>query len=101
MLELTYEVEDQVEDPKAAVALDKDHALVIDLGIRNLVTAISTRPGVPPLLVKGGVVKSINQWYNKRVANLLDTGHDSVIALLLSRLCSPFSCYNLGLKFSG
>ena len=82
MLELTYEVEDQVEDPKAAVALDKDHALVIDLGIRNLVTAISTRPGVPPLLVKGGVVKSINQWYNKRVANLLDTGHDSVIALL-------------------
>ncbi|MHA2094955.1 MAG: RNA-guided endonuclease InsQ/TnpB family protein [Candidatus Hodarchaeales archaeon] len=38
-------------------------AMGIDLGLTNLVT---TSDG---LLVKGGVVKTINQWYNKRLAH--------------------------------
>ncbi len=38
-------------------------ALGIDLGLTNLVT---TSDG---LLVKGGVVKTINQWYNKQLAH--------------------------------
>ena len=57
---------------------DPPRAIGIDLGITNLV---ATSDG---LIVKGGVVKTINQWYNKQLAyyktlakkyNQLDSSH--------------------------
>ena len=40
----------------------------IDLGINNLLTIVSNVPTLKPLLIKGKVIKSINQRYNKRKA---------------------------------
>ncbi|KRE97709.1 transposase [Paenibacillus sp. Soil766] len=44
--------------------LDKEHVLAIDLGVDNLATIV-TSTGSKPVLVKGKVVKAINQYYNK------------------------------------
>ncbi len=41
----------------------------IDLGLRNIVT-IGNNIGEQPIVIKGGVLKSINQFYNKRRAEL-------------------------------
>ena len=43
--------------------LDKDNALAIDLGINNLVTAVSSKGS--SFIIDGRRLKSINQWYNK------------------------------------
>ena len=42
----------------------------IDFGVENL-AAITNNIGEPFLLFKGGVVKSANQWYNKRMAEIV------------------------------
>ena len=47
--------------------LNENHALGIDLGLNNIVTA-SDNIGNKPLIIKGGVVKSINQFYNKQLS---------------------------------
>ncbi|NVM31574.1 MAG: IS200/IS605 family element transposase accessory protein TnpB [Candidatus Helarchaeota archaeon] len=49
--------------------LPKNRILTIDLGLNNLVTAVNNA-GLPPFVIKGGVVKSINQFYNKERARL-------------------------------
>lgn len=41
----------------------------IDLGLRNIVT-IGNNISIQPIVIKGGVLKSINQYYNKRRAEL-------------------------------
>ena len=42
----------------------------IDLGVNNLVTVATNIRGVDPIVVKGGIAKSWNQWYNKESARL-------------------------------
>lgn len=42
----------------------------IDIGLNNLATLTSNKPGFTPLLVNGRPVKSVNQYYNKRKAEL-------------------------------
>ena len=49
--------------------LNKDKIIAIDLGVRNLITAINNN-GLNPFVIKGGVVKSINQYYNKEKARI-------------------------------
>jgi putative transposase len=39
----------------------------VDLGLNNLMAATSNHPGVKPLLINGRPLKSINQFFNKRV----------------------------------
>jgi IS605 OrfB family transposase len=58
ILELVYEVE-----PASKLCSSTFSKVIgLDLGVNNLVTSSDG------LLVKGGVVKSINQWYNKQLA---------------------------------
>jgi putative transposase len=49
-----------------------NHELVagIDIGLNNLATLTSNKPGFTPLLVNGRPLKSINQFFNKRKATL-------------------------------
>ncbi|MHA1917543.1 MAG: RNA-guided endonuclease InsQ/TnpB family protein [Candidatus Ranarchaeia archaeon] len=47
--------------------LDKNNVMGVDLGLTNIVT-ISDNKGEQPLIIKGGVLKSINQYYNKKLA---------------------------------
>ncbi|MCU0492377.1 MAG: transposase [Chloroflexaceae bacterium] len=42
----------------------------LDLGINNLVTIAANTPGFIPVTVNGRPLKAINQWYNKRRAQL-------------------------------
>lgn len=42
----------------------------IDMGMNNLVALTSNKPGFRPVLVNGRPVKSVNQFYNKRRAEL-------------------------------
>jgi putative transposase len=51
---------------------DLDLALVagVDLGVNNLATIASNQPGFVPLLVNGRPLKALNQWYDKRRAQL-------------------------------
>lgn len=48
---------------------DRNRVATIDFGLRNIVT-IANNVGEQPIVVKGGVMKSINQFYNKRKAEL-------------------------------
>ncbi len=49
--------------------LNKDNVIAIDLGVRNLITMVNNN-GLKPFVIKGGVVKSINQYYNKERARI-------------------------------
>ena len=60
-IELIYNYE-----PKD-LSLDKNNILGIDLGLTNIVTT-SDNQGGQPLIIKGGVLKSINQFYNKELS---------------------------------
>lgn len=48
--------------------LNKSNALALDLGINNLVTAVSSKG--KSFIIDGKRLKSINQWYNKENARL-------------------------------
>lgn len=48
--------------------LNPNHALALDLGINNLVTAVSSKGN--SFIIDGKKLKSINQWYNKENARL-------------------------------
>jgi putative transposase len=47
--------------------LDKDRVIGIDLGLNNIITMVNNA-GQPPVVIKGGKVKAINQFYNKQLA---------------------------------
>ncbi len=49
--------------------LDKDRIIGIDLGVSNIATIVNNA-GLKPTIIKGGIVKFINQFYNKRIAEL-------------------------------
>ena len=50
--------------------LDKDRYLALDLGVNNLVTAVENR-NVQPFIISGRIVKSVNQFWNKKRAKLM------------------------------
>ena len=98
----------------------------VDTGLNNL-AAVANNAGAVPFLIKGGAVKSINQWYNKRRAQLVSSmarGKDSsghgcssraLDALLRKRsymlddffykaahfICRKASAYGIGLIIAG
>ena len=79
VVELTYQSEKEEKDLSKCVSFDSNEALFCDLGLDNFATFVSTKPGVRPFLIKGKVLKSINQNYNKQVAELRSKGHKTHI----------------------
>jgi putative transposase len=61
VIEVVYTVEDVTK------AIGK-YIAGIDLGLNNLMAITSNHPGAIPLLINGRPLKSINQFFNKRVA---------------------------------
>lgn len=61
-IQYTYETECTQRD------LNKNNALALDLGINNLVTAVSSTG--KSFIIDGRKLKSINQWFNKENARL-------------------------------
>ena len=82
VIEIVYRKEVNLEKFFQFILLDENESLLIDLGLDNIAACVSTKSGVPPLLVKGGVLKSINQWYNKRAAELRSNGKFRHIAAI-------------------
>ncbi|MFX1285340.1 MAG: RNA-guided endonuclease InsQ/TnpB family protein [Promethearchaeota archaeon] len=52
--------------------LNKDNIVAIDLRLTNLITMVNNN-GLKPFIIKGGVIKSINQYYNKNRARIQST----------------------------
>ena len=46
-----------------------DRVMCGDIGVDNLITLVSNC-GVPKTIYKGGILKSVNQWYNKKMAEI-------------------------------
>lgn len=65
-----YVVEFIYEKKEQDLNLDKNNVLSIDFGLNNLCTCISN-VGTTPFIVNGKIIKSFNQWYNKRKARLM------------------------------
>jgi putative transposase len=64
-LEVVYE-----QSPEPVPSLNPDWYAGMDLGLDNLAAVTSNKPGFQPFLVNGRPLKSINQFYNKRHAEL-------------------------------
>ena len=62
-----YKIEMVYEKEEKDLRLNKGHIISIDLGLTNLITAVNNI-GCKPFIIKGGIVKSINQYYNKQLA---------------------------------
>ena len=80
-----YVVEVIYEKKEQDLNLNKDNVLSIDLGLNNLCTCISN-VGVKPFIVNGKIIKSFNQWYNKKKARLMSYVGDKGISKRLRRL---------------
>lgn len=74
VMEIVYEIE--VPD----IVEERIRICSIDLGTENLVTMVNN-VGLQPVVIKGGAIKSVNQFYNKRKAEMQsqlkkETGRD-------------------------
>lgn len=65
-----YVIEVVYEQAAEPASVDASLVAGIDLGIDNLATLTSNKPGSVPRIVNGKPLKSLNQWYNKRRAAL-------------------------------
>jgi len=63
-----FEIEYIYEDEKIETSVDPNKAIALDLGVDNLCACIDTDGH--QFLIDGKRLKSINQWYNKRNAQL-------------------------------
>ncbi len=61
ILEIVYQIEEK------NLNLDKDRVIGINLGVNNIITIVNNA-GLKPAIIKGGSIKSINQFYNKQLA---------------------------------
>jgi len=65
VLEIIYEKKN-----KELITDEIKDCLAIDLGVNNLCSIVSNKPGVKPLLISGLPLKSMNQFYNKKLASM-------------------------------
>lgn len=56
------------EDKKGVIK--NENYIGIDIGVNNFIT-VSNNIGKNPFIVKGGIIKSINQYYNKKKSKLM------------------------------
>lgn len=80
-----YVVEVIYEKKEQDLNQNKDNVLSIDLGLNNLCTCISN-VGIKPFIVNGKIIKSFNQWYNKKKARLMSYIGDKGISKRLRQL---------------
>jgi putative transposase len=66
-----YTVEVIYERPVTLADVDPARIAAIDVGLNNLAAVTANQHGLAPLLVNGRPLKALNQWYNKRRAQVL------------------------------
>lgn len=62
VIEVIYTIQD------TEIKINNDRYMSIDLGVNNLATLTSNVKGVNPIIINGKPLKSINQFYNKRLS---------------------------------
>jgi putative transposase len=65
-----YSVEIVYDQPITPAAVDPSRIAAIDLGLNNLATLTTNLPDFAPRLINGRPLKALNQFYNKRRAQL-------------------------------
>lgn len=65
-----YEIYVIYEEKEKKHVEQNEHYIGIDIGVNNFIT-VSNNIDQRPLIVKGGIIKSINQYYNKKKAKLM------------------------------
>ena len=80
-----YVVEVIYEKKGQDLNLNKDNVLSIDLGLNNLCSCINNVE-IQPFIVNGRIMKSFNQWYNKRKAKLMSFAGDKGTSKRLRQL---------------
>ena len=60
----------QSKDPKPALNEKPERIASVDTGVENLM-AVTNNCGLQSILYKGNICKSVNQWYNKRIAKIM------------------------------
>ena len=73
-----FKIEIIYDRPVESQKLPDGKFLGIDPGVNNLVTLTSNKLGLKPIIVNGGPVKSINQYYNKELAKMRSELPDGV-----------------------
>lgn len=80
-----YVVEVIYEKKEQDLSLNKDNVLSIDLGLNNSCSCVNN-VDKQPFIVNGRVMKSFNQWYNKRKAKLMSFAGDKGTSKRLRQL---------------
>jgi putative transposase len=78
VIEVVYTVDEPVKSTGKYIA-------GVDIGLNNLMAITSNHSGIRPLLINGRPLKSINQFFNKRVAKAQSIDARSVIKKLNSK----------------
>jgi putative transposase len=81
-----YVVEMIYEQEPYQAAVDPAVHAGVDIGLNNLATLASDKPGFVPRVVNGRPVKSINQFYNKRRAELQGQLREAQTSRRLARI---------------
>lgn len=87
-----YVVEVIYERKETDLNLDKGNFLSIDLGLNNLCSCISN-VGIKPFIVNGKIIKSFNQWYNKKKARLMSYVGDNGTSRRIRRISLYRNCW--------
>jgi len=90
-LEIVYEQDKVLTEKdvnKRRIKLSQNNVFSIDLGINNLATLVSNKPGFHPVLFSGKPIKSLNQRFNKRKSKLQSSKHHQMMAhMAVKRFC--------------
>ena len=80
VIEIIYKKEGVQHD------LDNNLHLGIDIGLNNLISCVDNTGNTNPFIIKGGIIKSINQYYNKSKAIFQSYIGDKGISKRITRL---------------
>lgn len=86
-----YVVEVVYERRETDLGLDKGNFLSIDLGLNNLCACVSNV--VNSFIINGRVMKSVNQWYNKKKAKLMSFVGDKGSSNRIRRITLFRNCW--------
>nr|DAK52031.1 MAG TPA: transposase [Caudoviricetes sp.] len=87
-----YVVEVIYEKKEQNLNLNKDNVLSIDLGLNNLCSCISN-VDIKPFIVNGRIIKSFNQWYNKKKVKLMSLIGDKGTSRRINRMTCYRNCW--------
>jgi IS605 OrfB family transposase len=88
-----YKLNVVYEEPDIKLKLNNNNYCSIDLGVNNLMTITSNKIGIKPMIINGRPLKSINQYYNKKLAKLKSLNAKKQIERLCLKRMNKINTY--------